>query len=97
MDTLIHADVFFFVTTIAVVVITIALTVFIIYLVKVLNNVRKIAEAVNEETVLLRRDIADIRSEVRKRGERAAGAMDWFERLLGITKKSRSKKKQKTR
>ncbi len=97
MDTLIHADVFFFVTTIAVVVITIALTVFIIYLVKVLNNVRKIAEAVNEETALLRRDIADIRSEVRKRGERAAGAMDWLERLLGITKKSRSKKKQKTR
>lgn len=95
MDTLIHADIFFFVTTIAVIVITVVLTVLIIYLVKVLENVRKITDAVNEETVLLRRDIGDLRSEVRARGARAAGAMDWFEQLLGITKKSRSKKKSK--
>ena len=42
MDTLIHADIFFFVTTIAVIVITIALTVLIVYLVKVFRSVRRI-------------------------------------------------------
>jgi len=95
MDTLIHADIFFFVTTIAVVVITIALTVLIVYLIKVFRSVRKIADMVSDETVLVRKDIADLRSEVRERGSRAIGAFDWIERFFGITKKSRSKKKSK--
>ena len=95
MDTLIHADIFFFVTTIAVVVITIALTVLIVYLVKVFRNVREITNMVSEETILLRRDIGDLRSEIRARGARAAGAFDWFERFFGGTKKSRSRKKSK--
>ncbi len=95
MDTLIHADIFFFVTTIAVVVITIALTVLIIYLVKVFRNVRKITDMVSEETVLLRHDMSDLRSEIRARGARATGAFDWFERFFGTEKKSRSRKKSK--
>lgn len=94
MTTLIHADIFFFVTTIAVAVITIALTVLIVYLVKVFRSVRKIADAVSDETVLLRHDISDLRSEIRARGAKAAGAFDWFERLLGTAGRSRSKKKK---
>ena len=73
MDTLIHADIFFFVTTIAVVVITIALTVLIIYLVKVFRNVRKITDMVSEETVLLRHDMSDLRIEIRARGAQGDG------------------------
>jgi uncharacterized protein YoxC len=95
MDTLIHADVFFFVTTIAVVVITIALTVLIVYLVKVFRNIRKITDMVSEETILLRRDIGDLRNEIRERGARAVGMFDWVDRFFGGNKKSRSKKKSK--
>ena len=95
METLIHADIFFFVTTIAVIVITIALTVLIIYLVKVFRSVRKIADMVSDETVLVRKDIADLRSEVRERGARAVGMFDWVDRFFGGNKKSRSKKKSK--
>jgi hypothetical protein len=95
MDTLIHADIFFFVTTIAVIIITIALTVLIVYLVKVFRNLRKITDEVTEETILLRKDISDLRSEVRERGSQAAGAMDWFGKFFGIAKKSRSTKKSK--
>ncbi len=95
MDTLIHADIFFFVTTIAVVVVTIALTVLIVYLVKVFRNVRRITDVVREETILLRRDIGDLRNEIRARGTRATGAFDWIERFFGGNKKSRSRKKSK--
>jgi hypothetical protein len=95
MDTLIHADIFFFVTTIAVVVVTIALTVLIIYLAKLSRSIRKIAEMVGDETVLVRKDIADLRSEVRVRGARAIGVFDWVDRFFGGTKKSRSRKKSK--
>jgi hypothetical protein len=96
MDTLIHADIFFFVTTVAVVVFTIALTVFMVYLVRILRNVRRITDAIDEEVVLVRRDIGDLRSEVRARGTKAASALDWFGQFFGMTTKtSRSKKKSK--
>jgi hypothetical protein len=94
MTTLIHADIFFFVTTIAVVVVTIAITVLIVYLVKVFQSVRKIADAINEETILLRRDIGDLRNEIRARGARAAGAFDWLGRFFGTAGRSRSKRKK---
>lgn len=94
MNTLVHADIFFFVTTIAVAVLTIALTVLIVYLVKVLRNMREITDAIKEETILVRRDIGDLRTEVRARGARAKGMMDLVGQFFGHDKKSRSKKKQ---
>jgi hypothetical protein len=94
MATLIHADIFFFVTTVAVVVVGGALTVLIVYLVKVLRNVRDITDAIKEETILVRRDIGDLRNEVRARGARARYAFDWFDRLFGDARKSRSRKKK---
>jgi membrane protein DedA with SNARE-associated domain len=93
MDTLIHADIFFFVTTIAVVVIGAALTIFIVYLIGILRRAKKISEEVHAEALLLRRDLADLRAEVRKRGAAAGSAMDWMGKFMGMNKKSRSKKK----
>jgi hypothetical protein len=78
-----------------VVVVTIEHTVLMVYLVKILRNVRKITDAINEEAILLRRDIGDLRNEIRARGARAAGAFDWFERFFGNAPKSRSKKRTK--
>ncbi len=94
MNTLIHADIFFFVTTIAVVVVGAALTVLMVYLVKVFRNMRDITDAIKEEAVLLRKDIGDLRGEIRARGARAKNTIDWFERLLGNERKSRSRKKK---
>lgn len=69
MDTLIHADVFFFVTTIAVVVVATVLTIVLLYLVKILRNVKRITEQVHEETVLFREDLRDLRGQVRHEGK----------------------------
>ena len=93
MDTLIHADIFFFVTTIAVAVVSVAIVVLVVYLVGVLRDVRKISTAFREEADLLRSDLADFRSEVRRRGAAAGSAMDWVGHFFGAGKKSRSKKK----
>jgi hypothetical protein len=95
MDTLLHADIFFFVTTIAVVVFTIALTVLIVYLVQLCRSLRKIADAVDEEVILVRQDMNDLRNGIRKRGEQASTAISWIGQLFGVNNKSRSKKKSK--
>lgn len=95
MDTLIHADVFFFVTTIAVVVVGIAFTVVLVYLAKILRDVKEVTEQVKEETILFRRDIADLRGDVKKEGFRAQRIFMFFRNFFKGTEanaKTRSKK-----
>jgi hypothetical protein len=94
MDTLIHADIFFFVTTIAVVVVGIALTVALIYLAKVLSDVKEITQQVKEETVLFREDIKGLRSDVKKEGFRMERFLMFAKNLFKKTN-TRSKKEAK--
>jgi membrane protein implicated in regulation of membrane protease activity len=96
MNTLVHADIFFFVTTIAVVVVAIALTVALVYLAKVLSDVKEITRQVKEETALFRGDIADLRTDIKREGFRlerlAMFARNLFKKAGAARKPSRSKK-----
>lgn len=92
MDTLVHADIFFFVTTIAVIVVGAALTVALIYLAKVLSDIRKITGEVREETGLFRKDLGDLRNEVRRSGFRVQQFLDLFRKAARRRKTTRSKK-----
>lgn len=91
MDTLIHADIFFFVTTIAVIVVAMALAIALVYLVRILNDVKRIAEQVREETVLFREDIRDLRGQVRNEGFKLRGFLDLITGFFGKKKKTRSR------
>jgi hypothetical protein len=68
METLIHADIFFFVTTIAVALIASLFIVVIIYVVRILNDFRYISGVVRKEADLLAEDIEEIRQGVKKEG-----------------------------
>ncbi len=102
MDTLIHADIFFFVTTIAVVIVTIALTVALIYLAKVLSDIKEITRQVKEETTLFRGDIADLRSDIAREGFRIERFAMFVKNLFAKTGRiktgaaSRSKRSKKS-
>jgi hypothetical protein len=91
MDSLVHADIFFFVTTIAVVVIAAVFTVVLVYLAKILHDVKKITAQVHEETVLFREDIRDLREQVRNEGFKLRSFLDLITGFFGRKKKSRSK------
>jgi hypothetical protein len=98
MDTLIHADVFFFVTTIVVVVVGIALTIALIYLAKVLSDIKTITKQVKEETMLFRDDIAELRGDIKKEGFRAERLFMFLRNIFRRTEaktKARSKKESK--
>jgi len=68
MDTLIHADIFFFVTTIVVVVVGLLFVITLIYLIKILNRIKNIAEEVRDETILFREDIHGLRNSIQREG-----------------------------
>jgi type II secretory pathway pseudopilin PulG len=94
MDTLIHADIFFFVTTIVVVIVGIAFTVALIYLAKVLSDIKEITKQVKEEAMLVREDIQGLRSDVKREGFRVERFLMFIKNLFKKTN-TRSKKEVK--
>ena len=94
MDTLIHADIFFFVTTIVVIVVGILFAIALIYLVMILKRVKNITEAVREETILFREDIHELRGSVKREGFKLKSMLNFgyniFDRFNG--KKSKKSK-----
>ncbi len=81
MTTLVHADIFFFVTTIAVIVVAAALTVALVYFIKVLRDVRAVSKAVKEEADLIREDIRAARENVKNEGFRLKHLISFFSRF----------------
>lgn len=69
MSSFLQADIFFFITTIAVIIFTVILSFGGYYVIKILKNLREMADTVHEEVRLIKQDIDDLRSGVRDRLE----------------------------
>ncbi|PIR45279.1 MAG: hypothetical protein COV10_00120 [Candidatus Vogelbacteria bacterium CG10_big_fil_rev_8_21_14_0_10_51_16] len=63
-----RSDVFFFVTTISVILVTACVLAVLIYLAGILRNIKSLSDLVKEEGELIRQDITDARMNVRERG-----------------------------
>lgn len=68
MNTLIHADIFFFITTIAVILVTILFILLLAYGVKIARTVSSIATTIKEESENVIEDIAELRGKVKEEG-----------------------------
>ncbi len=93
MDTFMKADIFFFVTTIAVVAVTICLVYAGYYLIRILRNVDAISEEVKNESQLVREDIGDLRQNIREEGMKVKHFVNFFDRVSG----KRSTRARKTK
>jgi hypothetical protein len=69
-DTLIHADIFFFISTIALVVIAIGMCIALFYVIGILRNTRDISESVKEESKEFVHDIHALRNGVKKKNKK---------------------------
>jgi uncharacterized membrane protein len=92
MDTLIHADIFFFVTTIAVIVVTALLVIVLIYLIRVLRQVEEIGKEIKAEAVLVREDIHGLRENIRRDGFKV---QHFFNFVTGLIKRKMPSKRSK--
>ena len=61
MQTLIHADIFFFISTIATVIIAISIVIALIFVILILKNLRQISETVKTEAGHIAEDMDDLR------------------------------------
>ena len=90
MDTLIQADIFFFIATIALALLAGGFGIAIFYFVKILHDVREISTTIKTESKHLAEDLEALRANAR-RGMTLATIVGLFKR-----RKNRSKKKTLT-
>ncbi|HYF05309.1 MAG TPA: hypothetical protein VEA59_04015 [Patescibacteria group bacterium] len=67
-QSLLKSDVFFFVTTIVVVVIGVVWLIAGVYIIRILHIFRKISQMIHDESTEVRKDLDDIRQTVRTKG-----------------------------
>jgi hypothetical protein len=92
----IHADIFFFVSTIALVVVSIGIIVALVYGIKILRNVRDFTNIAKEEGYDLLRDLRDLRSVLRDEGVKWKSVVDLIRGFfVRDSKKETSKTKKR--
>jgi hypothetical protein len=70
METLAKADIFFFITSIFVILLTIAVVWGAFYVIRILRNVKDMSEDAREETRRVVEDISDLRHDLKQEGVR---------------------------
>jgi hypothetical protein len=78
MNQLIHADVFFFVTTIAIVVLSIAVLIALIYLIIILRNLKDFSKRAKEEGMAVLDDVTSVRHFVKEKSHTLASLFGIF-------------------
>ncbi len=89
MNPILQANIFFFITSVAVVLVSLLVVVLLIYLVLILKDFRKVSRKVREETDLIAMDINEARAHIKEKGAAMSSAFDFFKNLRGKTKKKR--------
>jgi len=77
------SEIFFFITSIAVVIITILLGVLATYLIRILRNVDDISAKAKDEAGLIKEDIAELRENVKTEGAKVKHLVKFFNNLKG--------------
>ncbi len=67
-ESLIHADIFFFISTIALVLISIAVVIALVYLIRILRNVGEVTDKIKTESTEIVGDLKKLRANLRDEG-----------------------------
>ena len=78
MNDFLKMDIFFMITTLVVIILGIAVTFILFRIWRILGNVEKISAMLSDEGSLVRKDIADFRSNVRREGFRMRFISNFF-------------------
>jgi len=98
MESFIHADIFFFVTTIAIVILSLALVVILIYIIQIVRDVKEISAKVREEGDRILTDVGELRESLKANGSKFSSLAKLIALffLRGKRKRKASKKTEET-
>lgn len=90
MDTIAKSDAFFFITSIAIIVIAIAVIIVLFYVIRLARHIAYVAKKIREESDHVAADLALMRAKVRAQGTSFTGIIRLFSGFFKKTKKRRS-------
>lgn len=94
MNQLVHADIFFFITSIAVVLVTIGLLIILWYALLIVRDVRDIADKARDMTGKLEVDFENARAEIKRKGRTVGSIADLFLKfVLSLVPRPKSRRK----
>jgi hypothetical protein len=96
MQSLIHADIFFFITSIVTVVLAIFFAIALFYIILILRDLRELSGLVRKGGETLAEDISDLRQAVLGGGSKVFSIFDYFLGLFTHRHKRKTAAKKKT-
>lgn len=97
MEELAKSDIFFLLTGIAVVLVTIIILVALYYVIKILKDIEDITDSVKEESAEIIDDIHKVRESVKKGGKKIKNIISPTSKKFTRTKSSGKRKKRNTK
>jgi hypothetical protein len=94
MDSLAKSDIFFFITTIAVVILTILASIALVYAIKFLRDLRVMGREVKRQWEIIEADIEEARHFVQKESGRVVSIAGLLGRLFKAGSRRRTKRKE---
>lgn len=93
LQTLIHADIFFFITSVAVVIVTILAIIAAVYVIYILRTIKQISQIIRDQGDRVSEDIDELRDIVRHEGASARSLWQFFLHMLsrGLPDASRAR------
>ncbi len=89
MDSLLKADIFFVITSASVVVVAVFLVIALVYVIRIVKDVKYVSKRVKAEADLIALDIDAARAKIKEEGYKAASIADYFMSFLPGRKKRR--------
>ncbi len=84
-------DIFFFITSVAVVVLAILLAILVIYIIKISHDIKYITKKAKGEADLIAQDLSDLRENVKDKGAKLKYFLSFFNNLKNKTPKGGKK------
>ena len=92
MDSIVNSNIFFFITTIAVVIGGLLVSILLIYLILIVRDVRWVSKKVKREAELISMDINEAREHIKEHGVELTSVLGFLKGLLDIRKGKHRKK-----
>lgn len=87
MENIIKADIFFFITGIAVVIFTIGMIVAMVYIIRILNDMKRVSKTILKESDKFASDIDSLRETIESEGAKAKTIANFFLKLFAHRRK----------
>ena len=87
MESIIKADIFFFITSIAVAVFIIGMIIAMAYVIRILNDMKRISKTILKESDKFANDIDSLREAVKSEGAKAKTIANFFLKLFAHRRK----------